>query len=76
MDYADQRRLGYRVVEMTRREFPTSELGTALWLLRECETDDDRIGALIDAHGDLTTLVLAVEDRTGLATSGTRGPVR
>ncbi len=70
MTGADEGRLGARVVEMTRREFPTSELGTALWLLRECATDDDRIEALIDADGDLTTLVLAVEERTRLANSG------
>jgi hypothetical protein len=63
MDRQDERELGDRVVELTRREFPASELGTALWLLRECATDEERIEALTDADGDLTTLVLAVEDR-------------
>ena len=35
----------------------------ALWLLRECADDDERMSALCDADGDLTMLVLAVEDR-------------
>ena len=42
MDRQDERELGDRVVELTRREFPASELGTALWLLRECATDEER----------------------------------
>jgi hypothetical protein len=58
--------LGKRVIDLARQEFPGSELGTALWLLRECPNDGERIGALIDADGDLTTLVLAVEDRAKL----------
>lgn len=59
-----------RVVGIARREFPTLELGTALWLLRECRSDDERISALIRADGDLTTLVLAVEEHTMLTTPG------
>ena len=57
-------RIGLQVTEVARREFPSAELGTALWLLRECADDEQRLGALIDADGDLMTLVLAVEDRT------------
>jgi hypothetical protein len=55
--------LSDRIIEMARAEFPDAELGTALWLLRECEEDQERIAALLDADGDLMTLVLAVEDR-------------
>lgn len=64
--------LSDRVIAMARAEFPDSELRTALWLLRECEEDDERMGALLEADGDLTTLVLAVEDRLTRRASGHR----
>ena len=47
---------------LARDDFPNSELGTALWLLRECADDDERMSVLLEADGDLTTLVLAIED--------------
>lgn len=56
--------LSEHVIAKVEDDFPDSELNTALWLLRECSNDDDRMGALLDADGDLTTLVLAIEDRT------------
>lgn len=59
--------VGRRVTAMARREFPSAELQTALWLLRECRDDDERAGALMDADGDLAMLVLAVERRTGFS---------
>lgn len=55
--------LSERIVALVRTDFPECELGTALWLLRECTDDDERMGALVDADGDLATLVLAIEDR-------------
>jgi hypothetical protein len=55
--------LSERIIALVRDDFPDSELGTALWLLRECADDDERMSALCDADGDLTMLVLAVEDR-------------
>lgn len=51
------------VVARVRDDFADAELGTALWLLRECVDDDERMAALLDADGDLATLVLAIEDR-------------
>ena len=59
--------LSDRIVALARNDFPDSELGTALWLLRECADDDDRISVLIEADGDLTTLVLAIEDLVRLS---------
>lgn len=59
--------LGDRIIALARDDFPDSELGTALWLLRECANDEERMSVLLDADGDLTTLVLAIED---LAQSG------
>lgn len=56
--------LSEHVIAKVEDDFPDSELNTALWLLRECASDDDRMGALLDADGDLATLVLAIEDRT------------
>ena len=58
--------LSERIIELARNDFPDSELGTALWLLRECSDDAERMSALLDADGDLTTLVLAVEDQAHL----------
>lgn len=55
--------LAERIIALVRDDFPDSELGTALWLLRECSDDDERMSVLLDADGDLTTLVLAIEDR-------------
>ena len=55
--------LSEAIIGLARNDFPGSELGTALWLLRECAHDDERMSALLDADGDLTTLVLAIEDR-------------
>jgi hypothetical protein len=52
-----------RIIALVRNDFPDAELGTALWLLRECADDEERMGALLDADGDLTTLVIAIEDR-------------
>ncbi len=60
------------IIALARDDFPESELGTALWLLRECDDDDQRMSVLMDADGDLATLVLAIEDltraRSGAAT--------
>lgn len=56
--------LDERIVSLVRDDFPDSELGTALWLLRECDDDEQRMSVLLDADGDLTTLVLAIEDQT------------
>ena len=58
--------LGEQIIALVRDDFPDSELGTALWLLRECADDDERMSVLLDADGDLTTLVLAIEDRAQL----------
>ncbi len=58
--------LSERIVELVRNDFPDSELGTALWLLRECSDDEERMSALLDADGDLTTLVLVIEDQAQL----------
>ncbi len=58
--------LSEQIIALVRDDFPDSELGTALWLLRECVDDDERMSALLDADGDLTTLVLAIEDRAEL----------
>lgn len=52
-----------RIIALVRNDFPDTELRTALWLLRECADDEERMGALLDADGDLTTLVIAIEDR-------------
>lgn len=52
-----------RIIALVRNDFPDAELRTALWLLRECADDEERMGALLDADGDLTTLVIAIEDR-------------
>ena len=54
--------LSERIMALARDDFPNSELGTALWLLRECADDDERLSVLLEADGDLTTLVLAIED--------------
>ena len=54
--------LSERIMALARDDFPNSELGTALWLLRECADDDERMSVLLEADGDLTTLVLAIED--------------
>ena len=54
--------LSERIMALARDDFPNSELGTALWLLRECTDDDERMSVLLEADGDLTTLVLAIED--------------
>ena len=54
--------LSDRIMALARDDFPNSELGTALWLLRECADDDERMSVLLEADGDLTTLVLAIED--------------
>jgi hypothetical protein len=62
--------LSDRIVALARDEFPDSELGTALWLLRECADDEERMSALLEADGDLTTLVLAVEDRVRNLSAG------
>ena len=59
--------VGRSVIAIARREFPSAELQTALWLLRECRDDNERASALMDADGELATLVLAVESRTGLS---------
>lgn len=59
--------LSERIIAQVRAEFPDSELGTALWLLRECADDEDRMSALLDADGDLTMLVLATEERSRLS---------
>jgi hypothetical protein len=56
--------LSEHVIAKVKEDFPDAELNTALWLLRECATDHDRLGALLDADGDLATLVLATEERT------------
>ena len=61
--------LGEHVIAKVKDDYPDSELNTALWLLRECANDDDRMGALLDADGDLATLVLAIEDRTKVGPS-------
>jgi hypothetical protein len=63
--------LSEQIIALVRDDFGDSELGTALWLLRECEDDDERMSVLLDADGDLTTLVLAIEDQTQLRGSGT-----
>ena len=55
--------LSERIIALARDDFPDSELGTALWLLRECSDDEERMSVLLEADGDLTTLVLSVEDR-------------
>ncbi len=56
----DERRLqpvlSERIAEVARNDFPESELGTALWLLRGCADDADRMGALPGADGD-TSLI-------------------
>lgn len=62
--------LSDRIVALARDEFPDSELGTALWLLRECADDEERMSVLLEADGDLTTLVLAVEDRVRNLSAG------
>ena len=64
--------LSERIIVMVQSDFPNSELRTALWLLRECADDDERMSVLLDADGDLTTLVLAIEDlaRSGHAAAG------
>ncbi len=64
--------LSERIIAMVQDDFPNSELRTALWLLRECADDGERMSVLLDADGDLTTLVLAIEDlaRAGQAASG------
>lgn len=54
--------LSSRIIALARSDFPDSELRTALWLLRECANDEQRRSVLLDADGDLTTLVLAIED--------------
>ena len=61
--------LSKRIIELAHNDFPDSELGTALWLLRECADDEERMSALLDADGDLTTLVLAIEDQAHLRTA-------
>lgn len=55
--------LSEEIIALVRNEFPDSELRTALWLLRECADDEERMSVLLEADGDLTTLVLTVEDR-------------
>ncbi len=64
--------LSERIIAMVQSDFPNSELRTAFWLLRECADDDERMSVILDADGDLTTLVLAVEDlaRSEHAASG------
>lgn len=58
--------LSERIIDIVRRDYPNSELRTALWLLRECADDEERMGVLLEADGDLATLVLGIEDRARL----------
>ena len=66
--------LSERIIALVRNDFPDSELGTALWLLRECVGDEERMSALLDADGDLTTLVLSIEDQAHLSPTRSATP--
>ena len=66
--------LSEHVIAKVEDDFPDSELNTALWLLRECASDDDRMGALLDADGDLD--VLTCEERKNLGVIWYENPSR
>ena len=64
--------LSDRIVALARSDFPDSELGTALWLLRECADYGpaaQKYRQLLESWRGTwgTTLVLAIEDRARLS---------